>query len=166
MAEQVALCTAPTDAVEKLLDDAFGIDRHQKTAYLLRQVTAVIDRLSFAILDGQPLVGSIQCWPVAIDTTSLILVGPVAVSPHRQNQGIGRQLMSATFSALKPADPPMVMIGDPNYYRRFGFLAVETGGWTLPGPWETERLLLRNPLHQRLPKFGMVGPRYPTAFDA
>ena len=159
MAEQVALCSVGADDVENLLDDAFGVDRQQKTAYLLREGTVVINELSFAIVDQQTLVGSIQCWPVAVDTAPLILVGPVAVSPHRQNEGIGHQLMAAAFDAVKPNDPPMIMIGEPEYYGRFGFVADETGGWTLPGPWEPERLLLRNPSKQQLPKVGMLRPR-------
>ena len=159
MAKLVALRNANADYIEQLLDDAFGANRHRKTAYLLRQGTAVIDDLSFAIFDQQTLVGSIQCWPVAVNTAPLILVGPVAVAPGRQNQGLGRQLLAAAFDAVKPIDPAMVMIGDLEYYGRFGFVADETGGWTLPGPWEPERLLLRNPLKQQLPKVGTVGPR-------
>lgn len=159
MAKQVALCSVRAHDIENLLDDAFGVDRQKKTAYLLRQGTAFIDELSFAIFDQQTLIGSIQCWPVAVDTAPLILVGPVAVSPHRQNQGLGRQLMAATFDAVAPTDPPMVMIGDPAYYGRFGFVADETSGWTLPGPWEPERLLLRNPLEHQLPKVGKLRPR-------
>ena len=159
MAELVALRNVNPDDIEQLLDEAFGVNRQKKTAYLLRQRTAVIDDLSFAIFDQQTLVGSIQCWPVAVDTSPLILVGPVAVAPGRQNQGLGRQLLAAAFDAVKPIDPAMVMIGDLEYYGRFGFVADETGGWTLPGPWEPERLLLRNPFKQQLPKVGMVGPR-------
>lgn len=166
MAELVALCSVRTDDVENLLDDAFGVDRHQRTAYLLRQGMSVINDLSFAIFDQQTLVGSIQCWPVAVNTAPLILVGPVAVSSHRQNQGIGRQLMAATFDAARRTDPPMVMVGEPEYYGRFGFVADETGGWTLPGPWEPHRLLLRNPFEKQLPKVGIVEPRNSATFDA
>ncbi len=159
MVELVALRNANAEDIEHLLDDAFGIDRHKKTAYLLRQGMHVIDNLSFAIFDQQTLVGSIQCWPVAVDTSPLILVGPVAVTPSRQNVGLGRRLLTAVLAPVTHIDPPMVMVGDPEYYGRFGFVADETGGWTLPGPWEPERLLLRNPFNQELPMVGMVGPR-------
>jgi predicted N-acetyltransferase YhbS len=145
--------------VENLLDDAFGADRHQRTAYLLRQGMPVIDHLSFAVVDGGKVVGSIQCWPVSVGDAPLILVGPVAVSSERQNQGIGHSLMHATLDAARPDDAPMVMIGDPEYYGRFGFVADRTGGWTLPGPWEPHRLLLRDLQELELPQTGMVGPR-------
>lgn len=145
--------------IEKLLDDAFGADRRQRTAYLLRKGVATIAHLSFAIVEGRTLVGSIQCWPVEIASAPLILVGPVAVSPERQNQGIGHRLMHAALDAARPSDPPMVMVGDPEYYGRFGFVADATGCWALPGPWEPHRLLLRNPSAKPLPVSGIVGPR-------
>ena len=166
MAEPVALSSVRGDVIENLLDDAFGADRQQRTAYLLRQGTSAINGLSFAIFDRKTLVGSIQCWPVTVSSTPLILVGPVAVLPQRQNQGFGHRLMHASLAATSAADPPMMMIGDPEYYGRFGFVADETSGWILPGPWEPHRLLLRNPFKQQLPKAGIVGPRHFTVFDA
>jgi predicted N-acetyltransferase YhbS len=123
----------------------------------------VIRHLSFAAVASDALVGSIQCWPVAVGAQDLILVGPVAVDPSCQNQGIGRRLMKAMLAAAVPDDAPMVMIGDPEYYGRFGFDATATSGWILPGPWEPRRLLLRNPAQLPLPEKGMLGPR--TSFD-
>lgn len=159
VAELVNLCSVSADDVENLLDDAFGADRHQRTAYLLRRGMPVVDHLSFAVVDGGDVVGSIQCWPVSVAAAPLILVGPVAVSSERQNQGVGHKLMHATLDAALQNDPPMVMIGDPEYYGRFGFVADRTGGWTLPGPWEPHRLLLRDAAGMNLPETGMVGPR-------
>ena len=159
MTNLAAICSVSADKVENLLDDAFGRDRQQRTAYLLRADMPVIGHLSFAVIDDGAVVGSIQCWQASIAGAPLILVGPVAVSSQRQNQGIGRLLMHATLHAALSADPPMVMIGDPEYYGRFGFVADETGGWTLPGPWEAHRLLLRNPDATPLPKMGLLGPR-------
>ena len=159
MTKLADISSVSADKVENLLDDAFGRDRQKRTAYLLRADMPVIDHLSFAVIDDGVVVGNIQCWPVSIAGAPLILVGPVAVSSQRQNQGIGRQLMHATLNATLSADPPLVMIGDPEYYGRFGFVADETGGWTLPGPWEADRLLLRNPDATRLPKMGLLGPR-------
>lgn len=159
MVDLISLSSVRADDIEKLLDDAFGADRRQRTAYLLRKDVATIEHLSFAIVEGQDLIGSIQCWRVAVDDVPLILVGPVAVSPERQNQGIGHRLMHAALGAIEPNDPPMVMVGDPEYYGRFGFVADATGGWTLPGPWEPHRLLLRNPSAKALPVSGIIGPR-------
>lgn len=143
--------------VEALLDAAFGADRHGRTAYRLRAGSKAIDGLSYAIVDGAALIASIQCWPVQTGATRLVLVGPVAVDPGHQNEGHGRRLMHAMLeAAAKMGDPPLVMIGDPEYYGRFGFTADATGGWQLPGPWEARRLLARNVAGHVLPETGML----------
>lgn len=155
----LSLNQVPFADVETLLDDAFGTDRRQRTAYKLRQGMPVVDHLSFGIVQDKQCIGSIQCWPIAADTTPILLVGPVAVAPAWQNQGLGHQLMNAMLAAIRPDDPPMVMIGDPEYYGRFGFDAEGTGHWTLPGPWEPRRLLLRNPNGSALPIHAALGPQ-------
>jgi predicted N-acetyltransferase YhbS len=156
--QPTALSDLADGVVDALLDDAFGLDRHQRTAYLLRKGMHAIDHLSLGILDGDELVGSIQCWPIRVSDGALILVGPVAVASHRQNAGIGTRLMQLMLDAMRSDDAPMVMIGDPEYYGRFGFAADRTAGWTLPGPWEPRRLLLRNPAMLALPEYGALGP--------
>lgn len=153
-----ALLSVADSVVDTLLDDAFGVDRHQRTAYLLRKGMHAIDHLSFGILDDNELVGSIQCWPIRVADAPLTLVGPVAVASYRQNAGLGTQLMQLMLDATQTNDAPMVMIGDPEYYGRFGFTAESTSGWTLPGPWEPRRLLLRNPAMLELPENGTLGP--------
>ncbi len=152
--------------IEALLDRAFEPERRTRTAYLLRAGLDWLPPLSFAAIDGDDrLVGSIQCWPVALTDPQgqahpLIMVGPVAVLPEAQGGGFGQALMNACLAALSPDAPlPQVMIGDPEYYGRFwGFSAEHTGGWTLPGPWEPSRLLARAVKSAVLPSAGMLGP--------
>jgi predicted N-acetyltransferase YhbS len=157
MADLVPLTGVAPDLIELLLDAAFGEDRHRRTAYRLREGSSAIEQLSFAIVEGAALIASIQCWPVQIGACRLVLVGPVAVDPTHQNEGHGRRLMHAMLeAAAKIGDPPMVMVGDPEYYGRFGFAANVTGGWTLPGPWEPHRLLARNVAGHELPETGML----------
>lgn len=170
MSEAHALNLIPLEAVdpqavEELLDLAFGPERHQRTAYKVREGTDWLPALSFAALDedGQ-LVGTIQAWPAALTDPKgrahpLLMVGPVAVMPGRQGEGFGRALMAAQASAIDPAAPlPQFLIGDLDYYAKFGFSAEHTGGWELPGPWERERLLVRAPNPAILPERGMLGP--------
>lgn len=163
MLDLVPLSQIPAHAVEALLDAAFGTDRHARTAYRVREGTKPTATLSFAALEEGELVGSIQCWPVALhgddgSMTPLVMVGPVAVSPERQNVGIGRALM---WKALAAADAgsggeALMLIGDPEYYELFGFDAGATGGWRLPGPFEPRRLLARGAAPACS---GMLGPR-------
>jgi predicted N-acetyltransferase YhbS len=139
----VPLARIAPERIEDLLDAAFGTDRKARTAYRLRAGTTALAHLSFAALEGEALMGSLQSWPVRLDGVGLTLVGPVAVSPDRQRGGIGRLLMEALMAAA--GDAPMMMIGDPEYYGRFfGFSSDVTGNWALPGPFERHRLLARN----------------------
>lgn len=148
MIELVPIAQVDADAVERLLDRAFGRDRHGRTAYLLRAGTCAIPRLSFAARDGGELVGTIQCWPTWFagdegTRVPLVLVGPVAVAPERQQGGVGRRLMQASLDASYAGDT-LMLIGDPGYYGRFfGFSADHTAHWRLPGPVERHRLLAR-----------------------
>ena len=150
------LSAADPQAIEDLLDAAFGADRHTRTAYRIRDAMPVIGQLSFAAFESATLVGTIQCWPVAVGDAPVVLVGPVAVSPDRQRSGIGRLLMTTLIEAAP--DVPMAMVGDPEYYGRFfDFTADVTGGWDVPGPVERHRLLARNA--EALPRIGAIGPR-------
>ncbi|MHC9417772.1 GNAT family N-acetyltransferase [Sphingomonas citri] len=149
MAELVAIETVAAAAVESLLDRAFGPDRHARTAYRLRAGTAPLRELSFALIDEGALLGTIQCWPVRFlgddgADIPLVLVGPVAVAPERQQGGLGRRLTAAALAAADSRGLDLMLIGDPEYYGRFfGFSAAATADWRLPGPVERHRLLAR-----------------------
>jgi len=155
-------------AIAGLLDAAFGPDRHGRTAYRIRLGMAWLTDLSFAAQDeAGRLIGTLQCWPVALHgadglQTPLIMVGPVAVLPDEQRHGIGRALMDRLVETVDAAPrEPLAMIGDPEYYGRFwGFTADATGGWDAPGPVERHRLLTRGAAD--LPRQGMLGPRRPV----
>jgi len=154
-------------AVEALLDAAFGTDRFGRTAYRIREGVDAVPSLSFAAVVDGVLIGTIQCWPVAHraadgTATPLVMVGPVAVRPEVQRGGHGRMLMTHMLDAAETgADGALMMIGDPEYYGRFfGFDADATGEWELPGPFEKRRLLARAVNGHDLPAgAGMIGPR-------
>jgi len=142
------LANADPNAVETLLDAAFGTDRRGRTAYRLREGASAIPELSFAAWDGERLVGTLQSWPVTLRTAegseTLVMVGPVAVVPDLQTQGIGKALMAAlTDAAEATGHDALMMIGDPEYYERFGFTAEPATGWRIDGPYEQRRLLAR-----------------------
>jgi len=157
------LAPIPADAVEALLDRAFGADRRQRTAYRIRGGATALPALSFAALDDGALIGTVQCWPVAMrldagGVVPLVMVGPIAVAPERQRGGLGRQLVARALAAAAETglDRAMMLIGDPEYYGRFfGFSAERTGDWRAPGPIERHRLLARGPLVPDAP--GLLG---------
>lgn len=138
-------------AIESLLDDRFGPARHNRTAYRLREGVSPLADFSLVAVDGECLVGSLQCWPIRLKSVSgsrlpLILLGPVAVAADREGEGIASQLMRASLAAIDAAEsPPVLLIGDAPFYGRFGFSAAATRQWQLPGPVDHDRLLLRGP---------------------
>lgn len=166
----IPLSAVPEAMVEEVLDRAFGPDRHARTAYRIRAGMPALDALSFAALDeNEMLVGTIQCWPIAlIDPAGrpvpLVMVGPVAVVPERQGEGFGIGLMAAMLDAeaqlARQGQPPLaqVLIGDVEYYGRWGFSAAMTGGWRCPGPYDQHRLLARGEALAAMPAEGMLGP--------
>ena len=97
--------------VEALLDRAFEPERHKRTAYKVREGTDWLPGLSFAAIDGEEhLVGTIQCWPVALTDPQgrahpMIMVGPVAVLPEHQGQGYGKACLQALPDAARRAWP-------------------------------------------------------------
>ncbi|WP_157216487.1 GNAT family N-acetyltransferase [Flavisphingomonas formosensis] len=166
MIEIVPLSRAAPDAVEAVLDAAFGTDRHGRTAYRMRAGVHAVPHLSFAAFDGDALIGTLQMWPVELAQPDgraepLVLLGPVAVIPCRQRDGIGRKMMDhALRAADSSGETALMLIGDPEYYGRFfGFDADATGSWEIPGPVERRRLLARLTGGRTLPATGAIRPR-------
>ncbi len=170
----IPLSAVPPAMIEQLLDRTFGEDRHARTAYRIRDGMEWLEALSFAALDAdEMLVGTVQCFPIGLLTKQengditrvpMVMVGPVAVIPERQGEGFGIGLMAAMLDAearmAADGSPvfPQVLIGDEEYYGRWGFSASATGGWSCPGPYDKERLLARGPALSQMPAQGMLGP--------
>ncbi len=168
MIQIAPLGAAHLPAVESLLDARFGPARRNRTAYRLRDSATALGDFSVCALAGDQLVGSLQCWPIALrtlggDMLPLILLGPVAVAADHEGQGIASAMMHASLAALDAAgSPPVLLIGDAPFYGRFGFSAAGTRYWTLPGPVDQARLLLRGPV-TGLPRFAAVQPAQTVA---
>lgn len=149
--------------IDTLLDAAFGPDRLRRTAQRLRDGAIPLPGLSMVARDGGRLEGSIQYWPIELATSAtaepLLLLGPVAVAADARKIGLGRRLIAASLAAADAAGHDAVLlIGDVEYYGQFGFDAAATGGWTMPGPVERHRLLLRRTGDRALPTIATVQP--------
>jgi predicted N-acetyltransferase YhbS len=134
----------PEDAalIGPLLDRTFGFDRTAKTVYRLRQPEAAVPALSFAAVssDGS-LFGSLRFWRVTVGREHrIVLLGPLAVEPALQGIGIGRSLVRHGLAAARTRGERIcLVVGDPAYYRPFGFTSAGAAGFILPGPVEPER---------------------------
>lgn len=84
--------------------------------------------LSLVAIQGFDVVGYIAASPVLISdgTGGWYGLGPVAVDPERQNVGIGGSLMGQALQELREGGAGgVVSLGDPDFYRRFGFEVIE-----------------------------------------
>src|SRR3546814_12242040 len=94
---------ADRPAIEAVLDAAFGTDRHQRTAYRVREGMAPIASLSRVAEENGRIIASLQCWPVELRTpdqaTPLVMLGPVAVLPELHRPGVGQAVMQAKRQA-------------------------------------------------------------------
>ena len=127
--------------IEPLLDRTFGFERTGRTVYRLRERLEPLADLSFVAVhaDGG-LLGSLRFWPIRIESRRAILLGPLAVEPALQGQGIGRSLLHHGLSQARWAGHGIcVVVGAPDYYRPFGFVAAAARGLVLPGPVDLTR---------------------------
>ncbi len=152
----------PDDAAlnTPLLDRTFGFDRTRKTVYRLREGVEPVAGLCFsAVAEDGGLLGSIRYWPIDIAGTPAILLGPLAVEPALQGQGIGKALLRHSLAAAEKAGHRIcVVVGDPNYYRPFGFISASAQGLSLPGPVEPERFQVKALVPGALEEvYGVIG---------
>jgi putative acetyltransferase len=73
---------------------------------------------------GGRVVGHIAFLPVIISdgTKDWYGLGPISVLPDYQKQGTGKSLINQGLSLLKDmGGKGCALVGDPNYYKRFGF---------------------------------------------
>lgn len=92
--------------------------------------------LSIALVaeEDHAIAGFVACSPVTVDgeRCNWVGLGPIAVRPDRQRQGVGIRLMRSCIESLKSLHVGgIVLLGDPAYYERFGF--VSSCDLTLPG---------------------------------
>ena len=129
-------------ARDALLDAAYGASRFRKPSEKIRRGRQPADGLSLVADDVGRIVGTVRLWPVACGAKPALLLGPLAVACDRQCEGIGAALMAAAIDAARShGHAAIVLVGDADYYGRFGFTARTTGTLAMPGPFERHRLL-------------------------
>ena len=133
--------------VENLYDLTFAPGRSALSSYQLRDGVEPVVGLCFVARDDQGvLAGAIRQWPVVIGKTDYpaLLVGPIAVHPTRQGEGLGALMVEHAMTQAGAADWRLaVLIGDEPYYGRFGFRRVHDHGIEFPPPTNAHRILAR-----------------------
>jgi predicted N-acetyltransferase YhbS len=135
-------------AVERLYDDVFGPARFHKASYLFREGVEPVRALSWIALEGdrpgnERLVGAIRYWPILVGESGhpALLLGPLAIAQDRAGRGIGRALMFKTLDlAAQLGHDLVLLVGDIDYYKRFGFVPAQPHGFVMPGEQRPDRL--------------------------
>lgn len=107
----------------------------QQTEHLIVEALRAADALELSLVaesDGE-VVGHIAFSAADIGGSSAgwFLLGPVAVQPARQGEGIGRALVEAGLETLRSRGAcGCVLVGDPAFYGRFGFRPYPGVTWS------------------------------------
>ncbi|NTW29140.1 MAG: N-acetyltransferase [Coriobacteriia bacterium] len=130
MSEAVIRSETPQDidAIREINVAAFLIHPYShQTEHLIVEALRADSALTIslvAVLDGGP-VGHIAFSEAVIGESGQqgwFLLGPVAVFPGLQREGIGSALVSAGLDELRARGASgCVLVGDPEFYGRFGF---------------------------------------------
>jgi len=111
-------------AIGAVMDAAFG---GLAEGRLVERLRAAGDLVLALVAIHEAAVVSYVAWPrlwVEMLQNSHPAVGlaPLGVTPPRQRQGVGSSLTRAGLAQLKAdGDSLVFVLGDPAYYRRFGF---------------------------------------------
>jgi len=131
---------------EERPDDIAAVREVNRRAFEQEQESNIVDALRtnggvllslVATLDDR-VVGHIMYSPVSVsDMRSGVALGPMAVLPEHQRQGIGTRLIEAGNRKIKDAGYSfIIVVGHPEYYPRFGFRPASEYGikceWEVP----------------------------------
>ncbi len=129
--------------VEMLLDLCFGPSRFAKTCQRLRDGRVPANGLAFLVRQSGQTIATVRLWTVLLGSAGEgLMLGPLAVHPDYRELGLGARLMRhALNQAGAHGQKAVILVGDPEYYARFGFSRALTRGLALPGPVEDRRFL-------------------------
>ncbi|MDP5307634.1 GNAT family N-acetyltransferase [Paracoccus spongiarum] len=138
------ICTETPDdepEVEALYDLCFAPGRTALSSYRLREgVPRVADLCLLLRGEGGSLQAAIRYWPARIGAHRVLLLGPIAVHPIAQGEGLGALLMRDSLArAARAGWERVLLVGDAPYYSRFGFTRLDHV--EMPPPTNPDRVL-------------------------
>ncbi len=127
--------------VEALYDLCFAPGREALSSYRLREGVPRVASLCLVARDDLDILGgAIRFWPVRVADQPVLLLGPVAVHPTRQGEGLGALLMRESIAlARNEGWQRVLLVGDAPYYARFGFQRLDAV--RMPPPTNPDRVL-------------------------
>lgn len=155
--------------VSQVLFAAFGQEKEVTLVNRLRENPSFMPGLSLVAVIYSNIVGYILLTPIAIvsedEEFPSLALAPVAVLPEYQGKNIGARLVTAAMRrAAEMEQDSIVVLGQPEYYVRFGFEPAAKWGVRAPFDAPNEAFMAKE-LHEG----GLQGVsgivRYPEEFD-
>ncbi len=125
---------------------AFGEDEGQEIAELVSAL--VVDPTAEPVLSlvaeiNGRVVGQVLFTQVRVEgdngTDRATILAPLSMDPAYQRQGLGGALIREGLERSKDAGRDLAFVlGDPGYYKRFGFVPAGTRGFEAPYPVPSE----------------------------
>jgi predicted N-acetyltransferase YhbS len=127
--------------VEALYDLCFAPGRTALSSYRLREGVATVAALCLVMRDeDKTIAAAIRFWPAEVDGADILLLGPIAVHPTRQGEGLGGLLINESLAeARRLGWERVLLVGDAPYYSRFGFEKLTDV--VMPPPTNPDRIL-------------------------
>lgn len=127
--------------IEALYDKCFAPGRQALSSYRLRDGVDPVAPLCLVWRDELGLIGGVvRNWPIRIGMEPALLFGPLAVHPTHQGEGLGGLLIRSVIARAAPLGwQRILLVGDAQYYQRFGFEPQPQV--QMPGPTNPARIL-------------------------
>ncbi len=155
------------EAISRLIAEAFGRSEEAKLVAALRTAGNLSVSLLAEDAEGRP-VGHIAFSPLTLDGAPCPGLGlaPLAVAEGFRRRGIGGALVESGLAGCRRAGAKFaVVLGEPEYYGRFGFRAAS--GWGLGNEYQVDEPfqavelepggMPRGGLVRYAPEFGQLG---------
>lgn len=134
-------------SIREVVTAAFGGTSEAKLVEAIRNSPNFIPELSIVAVEEGNVLGHILFSPIIIEAKGqavpALALAPLAVTPTRQRQGIGSQLVQVGLSECQELGHSIVVVlGHPHYYPRFGFQTACQFGVKAPFPVPDEVFMI------------------------
>jgi putative acetyltransferase len=136
-------------AIRRVNEEAFGGTDEADLVEAIRASDRFVPDLSLVAESRGQTLGHVMLSYVDIAPGGhrVLQVGPLAVVPPHQRQGIGSALMEEAIRLADARGEPLLLIeGNPRYYERFGFTRADAAGIEPPAEAHGREFFMMRPL--------------------
>ena len=105
-----------------LEEDVLGPGRYARPSFRLRENLEHNIKFSKVCCQCQKIIGSIRFFNCQIQNNRGLMLGPLIVDQKFKGRGIGKELVNNSISSIDKKNIDfIILIGEFDYYRQFGF---------------------------------------------